>query len=171
MWKLPSTCPWDYFEENVFLTKNLCFIIFAQRANSSGVLLELFRLCSEKCIIGADKNVFLGAEVCGKSISSLTVFRPCAKTVGPSDKVLRQGCVWISFYVSLTAFSEVFSLKLNLFSSNCFIERNFFCRNFSGGIEKSGFQVSAGNVWWQGLRWKIFRQHCETCILRVNRDI
>ena len=38
-----------------------------------------------------------------------------------------------------------------LFSSNCFIERKFFCRNFSGGFVKSGFQVSAGKFWWQGL--------------------
>ena len=73
-------------------TKNLYFIMFAQRANSSGVLLELFRRGSEKCFIGVQKNI-LGGKVNGKSIGSLTVFRLCAKTVGPSDKVLSQGWV------------------------------------------------------------------------------
>ena len=74
----------SFFEQKIFF-----FIIFAQRANGSCVLLELFRQGSENCFIRVQKNV-LGGRVCGKSISSLTVFRHCAKTVGPSDKFLRQ---------------------------------------------------------------------------------
>ena len=79
-----------------FWRKNLYSIIFAQRANSSGVLLERFRRDSEKCFIGVQKNI-LGGKVCEKSISSFTVFRTCAKTVGPSDKFLWQVWVWKFF--------------------------------------------------------------------------
>ena len=77
--------------KKLFRTK-IYFIVFAQRANISGVLLEFFRRASEKCFIGVQKNI-LGGKICGKSISSFTVFRSCAKTVGPSDNILRQGGV------------------------------------------------------------------------------
>ena len=137
------------------MNKKSLFIIFAQRANSSGVLLELFRRGSEKCFIDVLKNI-LGRKVCGKIISSSTVFRLCAKTVGPSEKFLRQGLVWNSFYVSLAAFSEVFSRVTKSLFIKLLYWANFFCRNFSGRIEKSGFQVSAGNVWWQGYFLKKF---------------
>ena len=80
---------WISLNKMFFCTKNLYFIIFAQRADSSGVLLEIFRRGSEKSFIGVQKNI-LGGKVCGKSISSFTVFRSCAKTVGPSDKFFRQ---------------------------------------------------------------------------------
>ena len=52
-----------FSKKKFFGTKNLYFIIFAQRANSSGVLLDFFRRGTEKCFIGVQKNILEGKNL------------------------------------------------------------------------------------------------------------
>ena len=135
-----------------FWTKNLYFIKFAQRANSSGVFLELFRRGSEKCFIGVHKNVFLGGEgESAEKVQVLWLFLDLVpKLLGLLTTFFDKSGSKFHLTCPQQHFQKFSPLKVFLFSSNCFIERNFFCRNFSSGFVKCGFQVSAGKFWWQG---------------------